>query len=191
MIAQIEAPLRFELDHALETAASHANPDADPWRAAMIGQGAAVQVQQTGGWIDLGDGVALWVLWPPPGGFQTESEDNENSLVLKVVYGDFSVLLTGDAGLASEAAWLRAGLPVDALVLKVGHHGSAHSTSAAFVAAVQPQIAAIQVGAENTFGHPTAEVLDILRGRRVLRNDLHGRIHLASDGRNLWMQTEK
>ncbi len=59
--------------------------------------------------VELGDGVALWVLWPPPGGFQTEHMDNENSLVLKLVYGDFSVLLTGDAGHLSRVAcrqWL-------------------------------------------------------------------------------------
>ena len=62
-----------------------------------------VHVQEAGGWVDLGDGVALWVLWPPPGGFEHEHADNENSLVVKLVYGDFSVLLTGDAGLPSEA----------------------------------------------------------------------------------------
>jgi competence protein ComEC len=190
MNAQIETPLRFAIDYGVETEISQQNPDADPWRRALASQDVAIQIQRTGGWIDLGDGVALWVLWPPPGGFQAESVDNENSLVLKLVYGDFSVLLTGDAGLTSEAAWMQAKLPLTATVLKVGHHGSSHSTGKDLVAAVDPQIAVIQVSAENKYGHPTDEVLDILRGRLVLRNDQQGAIQIVSDGRQMWVTQE-
>ena len=190
MNAQAELPLRYAVSHALDTAISQENPDAEPWRARMAGQGAAVHLQHAGGWIDLGDGVSLWVLWPPPGGFESEDRDNENSLVLKLVYGQFSALLTGDAGLAAEATWLVEGTPVAASVLKVGHHGSNSGSGAPFVAAADPQVAVIQVGADNTYGHPTAEVLEKLGGRLVLRNDLHGTIHLASDGQHLWVDAE-
>jgi competence protein ComEC len=110
---------------------------------------------------------------------------------MKVVYGDFSVLLTGDAGIPSESAWLARQLPLASTVLKVGHHGSATGTSRSFVAAVDPRWAVIQVGADNSYGHPTPEVLDALAGRTILRNDEAGRIHFATDGRAVWIETER
>jgi beta-lactamase superfamily II metal-dependent hydrolase len=62
------------------------HPDTDHMAAQAEAAGAQVQVQSAGGWADLGDGVALWVLSPPPQGFGGENEDNENSLVAKLVY---------------------------------------------------------------------------------------------------------
>jgi competence protein ComEC len=197
MGAQEQAASRFAIATALETKASQANHDADLWRANLAGAGADLQLQYSSGWIDLGDGVALWVLWPPAEPFVATGEtdeqfvDNENSLVMKLTYGDFSVLLTGDAGLPAEMAMLAAGASVQATVLKVGHHGSNGSTSATFLQSVNPQIAVIQAGVDNDYGHPHQEVLDRLGRRTILRNDLHGRIHLYSDGRQLWLETEK
>jgi beta-lactamase superfamily II metal-dependent hydrolase len=139
----------------------------------------------------------LQVLWPPPGiflGDASQSEqvvDNENSLVMRLSYGHFSVLLTGDAGLPAEMGMLATGAPVRATVLKVGHHGSKGSTSTTFLRAVDPQVAVIQAGLDNDYGHPHAEVLERLAERTILRNDLHGRIHLYSDGRQLWIETER
>jgi competence protein ComEC len=120
-----------------------------------------------------------------------ENADNENSLVTKLVYGDFSVLLTGDAGVVSEAAWLATGASLRATALKVGHHGSRDSTSPALVAAVDPTYAVIQVGAANPYGHPAPDVLDRLAGRVLLRTDEHGRITLSSDGRTVWVATAR
>lgn len=191
MGAQIDVPARFDVGRGLDTAVSQANPDAAPWRDALARAGAPVHLQHTGGMVDLGDGVALWVLWPPPDGFAHEHADNENSLVVKLVYGEFSVLLTGDAGLPSEEVWVRQGLPLQASVLKVGHHGSNSATGPAFVQAVDPALAVIQVGADNDYGHPTDDVLATLSGRTVLRNDQHGRVHVWSDGRQIWMETER
>lgn len=195
MDAQVQLPARFQVTTALQTEATVANPDADLWRATLNATGAELQLQHQGGWIDLGDGVALWVLWPPPELFtrdQTDEQffDNENSLVMKLTYGDFSVLLTGDAGIPAEFAMIAADAPVAATVLKVGHHGSSGSTSAPFVRAVNPQLAVIQVSADNTYGHPHQEVLNNLARRTVLRNDLHGRVHIYSDGQQLWLDTE-
>ena len=119
----------------------------------------------------------------------TTLERHTASLVLKLVYGEFSVLLTGDAGLPAER-WLQAGdQPLAAQVLKVGHHGSGDSTGPGFVRAVGAPVAVIQVG-ENRYGHPTPAVLDGLEGRVILRNDRHGRVHMRSDGQLLWIETE-
>ncbi|MEZ4860006.1 MAG: DNA internalization-related competence protein ComEC/Rec2 [Caldilineaceae bacterium] len=190
MGAQVYVPERFQLTTALESPTSQVNSDAGQWHAAMATASVDLQVQYQGGWLDLGDGVALWVLWPTAAGYQGEDADNQNSLVTKLVYGDFSVLLTGDAGIPSEEILLQEAAPLTSTVLKVGHHGSKSGSSSAFVEAVNPQIAVIQVGADNRYGHPHQEVLDHLAGRMVLRNDRDGRIHLYSDGHQLWMETE-
>lgn len=195
--AQAELPSRFQITTALETNASQGNPNADRWRAALLAAGTAIQVQQQGGWIDLGDGVGLWVLWPPGEPFgqtQVGSEqffENENSLVLQLVYGEFRALLTGDIGLPVEAELLTAELPLASTILKVGHHGSKGSTGEAFVEAVNPQLAIIQAGVDNDYGHPHTEVLDRLAGRQILRNDHHGRIHITSDGMTIGIETER
>jgi competence protein ComEC len=197
MDAQAQTPTRFQVTTGLSTVAGRANHDSDTWYKNITTNGGEVQLHHVGGWFDLGDGVALWVLWPaaePIRGAQGKPEqfiDNENSLVMKLVYGDFSVLLTGDAGLPSEMAMLAADEPVAATVLKAGHHGSRGSTSHSFVQAVDPLVAVIQCGLNNSYGHPHPEVLDRLAGRLVLRNDLQGRIHIYSDGRQMWLTTEK
>ncbi len=197
MDAQAQTPTRFHVTTGLSTVAGRANHDSDTWYKNIVANGGAVQLHHAGGWFDLGDGVALWVLWPPvepvrgAQGKQEQLVDNENSLVMKLVYGDFSILLTGDAGLPSEMAMLAGGEPVAATVLKVGHHGSKGSTSHSFVQAVDPLMAVIQCGLNNQYGHPTQEVLERLTGRLVLRNDLQGRIHVYSDGHQMWFVTEK
>ena len=83
------------------------------------------------------------------------------SAVVRLQFGEQSFLLTGDAGVSTEEKWLQAGENLQSTVLLTGHHGSEHSTSEAFVKAVQPKHAVIQVG-KNNYGHPTSEVLDRL-----------------------------
>ena len=190
---QIDLPERFRLDQAIISENTRGHDDTRAWLEALSAENVPVVGLQQGGWLDLGDGVALWALWPPPEEALRnweEDDKNERSLVLKLVYGEFTVLLTGDSGQPSEALMLRAGQPVGAQVLKVGHHGSEHSSSPAFIEAVGASVAVIQVGAENRYGHPDPEVLDVLGGRLVLRNDIDGRVHLRSDGKQMWIETE-
>ncbi|MBX3014383.1 MAG: ComEC/Rec2 family competence protein [Caldilineaceae bacterium] len=191
MDGQSVLPQRFAIGAIWDTAVSQANPDGATWRAAMATTGAPLHLAQSGAWLDLGDGVALWALWPPTHGVATANADNENSLVLKLVYGDFQLLLTGDAGIPSEDALLQQAAPLAATVIKLGHHGSNGSSSERFLKAVQPQLAVIQVGAGNSYGHPHPDVLARLEGVTVLRNDQQGRIQLATDGHHLWVAREK
>jgi competence protein ComEC len=76
-------------------------------------------------------------------------------------------------------------------VLKVAHHGSLTSTSPAFVARTSPLVDVISVGANNRYGHPTDEVLARLAGDLVLRTDRQGDITIATDGRRLWLETQR
>lgn len=182
---------RLRIAAAVDTPHSQANPAGAAWRAALAAAGVPVSLQTQGGHIDLGHGATLEVLWPPPTTYADPTDANEYSLVLRLVYGEFRVLLTGDAGLRSEERWLAQALPLAATVLKVGHHGSANSTDARLVAAVDPQFAVISVGAGNRHGHPTAPVLTNLAGRTVYRTDHHGRIHFRSDGARVWVTTTR
>lgn len=121
--------------------------------------------------------------------------DNENdqSIVLKVIYGDTSFLFTGDAERTAEEDILSVGYDLSATVLKVGHHGSADGTSYPFLREIMPLYAIIQVGEGNSYGHPTEAVLSRLRDAEVTvyRNDLHGTIVCASDSKTVSFVTER
>jgi len=88
---------------------------------------------------------------------------------------------------------LNAGFNVTSTVLKVGHHGSATSTSQAYLEAVKPELAVVSVGEGNRYGHPHQETLDRLRaeGVAVYRTDLQGTIKITTDGVNYSVKTEK
>lgn len=110
--------------------------------------------------IDMGDGLRLDVVWPPPGLVGTEPKaSNETSVVLRAFAGSSSLLLTGDIEAGAEAGILASAADIDADILKVAHHGSRTSSSTGFLLAVSPRLAIISVGRHNKFGHPHPWVL--------------------------------
>lgn len=125
-------------------------------------------------------GARVTVLGP----LQHYDELNNRSLVLRVDYGDTSLIVCGDAQTDAEQAMLASGLPLRADLLRLGHHGSSDASSAAWLDAVRPETAVISCGAENDWGHPHAPVLARLaeRGIAALRTDLHGSLTAFSDG---------
>jgi len=116
---------------------------------------------------------------------------NETSIVLKLSFGNFDTLLTGDIGFISEKKLDLADLG-EIEVLKIGHHGSKYSTSEEFLAQVKPELAVISVG-KNSFGHPTEEVLSKLTslGIQYLRTDKQGEIEIVSDGKSWYNERTK
>ena len=114
----------------------------------------------------------------------TRNDINDNSLVFRLEYRNFTMLFTGDAGSASEDRLLAAGVDLRAGVLKVGHHGSAFGSQPRFVAAVHPAIAVISVGRHNLFGHPARQTLETLKnaGASIYRTDENAAIAIESDG---------
>jgi competence protein ComEC len=115
--------------------------------------------------------------------------ENEQSLVLRLDWRGFSLLLTGDLGRPGEERVLASHAPVRALVLKVGHHGSRFSSTGEFLAATRPAVAVISVGARNPFRHPTPDALARLEaaGARIYRTDGDGAVILETDGASLWI----
>ena len=135
--------------------------------------------------VDLGGGARLYVVSAPARG----ADPNEASVVLRLVMGRASFLLTGDIGEKREAALVRSGADLRAVVYKVPHHGSSTSSSPAFLAAVDPLVDVISVGAHNSFGHPSGDVIARLDGDAVFRTDRDGDISVSTDGRRLWIET--
>ncbi len=182
---------RYRVTQVLDVPQSDAAPEAAPWRERLTRLNVRRIYAQRGMKLPIGD-LLITVLNPGPQPLTgTASDDNNNATVLRLDYGATSLLLAADAEREAEAAMIAAGLPLRADVLKLGHHGSSGATSAAFLAAVAPRMAVIQVGAGNPFGHPSAEVLKRLAGIAVYRTDQRGRVEVVSDGERLWVKAEK
>lgn len=136
------------------------------------------------------EGVSGTILWPENVSGD-QAAKNDDSLVMRLTDGSQSLLLPGDIERPSERAILGEELPLGANFLKVAHHGSKTSTMDPFLSTVHPAFAAISVGKDNGFGHPSPEVVDRLEsaGVRVYRTDRDGAITVATDGRTLTVST--
>jgi len=112
------------------------------------------------------------------------SDENEVSQVIKLRYGDFSALFTGDIGEKTELALDGEGVLEEVDVLKVPHHGSKYSSSKSFLESLRPDVAVVSVGEKNSYGHPSGDSLIRLDmvGAKVLRTDKLGTIEVVSDG---------
>jgi len=131
------------------------------------------------------DGVRLDVVGPAPPERLSTRTRNDDSVVLRVTFGNVSLLLPGDVERAGEET-LR-GFGVD--VLKVPHHGSRTSSGDELLRRLGPRVAVLSVGARNHFGHPHPEVLRRYTGRGipVYRTDRDGAVTLSTDGRRVWV----
>lgn len=118
-------------------------------------------------------------------------ELNDYSVGIKFMYGKTSFLMAGDAEGPSEKEMLSNGLDLSANVLKLSHHGSAYSTSASFLEAVNPEYAVITVGEDNNYGHPHKESILALKDRSIpiYRTDKQQTIIFSTDGSNISVNT--
>ena len=130
------------------------------------------------------------VLWPESDS-EVRSATNDDSLVLRIQYGTRSLLLAGDIEKPVERALVDQALPIESEFLKVPHHGSSTSSTPPFLAIVHPIYAAISVGENNPFNHPTAATLERLRasGAQIFRTDHDGAITLTTDGNSERVET--
>lgn len=134
--------------------------------------------------IGLGS-VSLTVFEQAP---SNEREENNNSIGLRMEHGEFSVLLSGDAEGAERRWWMQhePNLCADVDVLKLAHHGSRNGIDAAWLGLTNPGLAIASMAANNEFGHPHPETLELLRSFQIplLRTDESGSIEIRSDGKS-------
>lgn len=163
----------------------------DEYAAALKQNGAQYEKAEPGKKYDLGGGAILTVLAPNEPYFTKDqmkaggNDTNANSIILRLDYGDFSMLFMGDAETQSEQRLISKDLDLKVKVIKVAHHGSKYATSQDFLKRVQPEAAIISDGAWNRYGHPSQIVLDHLKATnvKVWRTDLHGEITITTRGK--------
>jgi competence protein ComEC len=146
------------------------------------------KLAHAGQMLQLGDGVKLQILAPMRPAL---AGDNNHSMVAKLIYGKTSILLTGDMEAEEENQLVHRGANLHCTILKVAHHGSATSSTPAFLQAAHPAAAIISCGRYNPFGHPATSTLERLKEFHIpwFRTDLQGTIQIHSDGEKCWIKT--
>ena len=168
----------------------------DGWLRELSATKATLVDGRAGTVVTLPDGTWLEVIHPPsPAMTGTSSDPNNNSLVVRLHFGEATVLFTGDVEMAGEGVLLEQSAELSADVLKVAHHGSDTSTTLEFLAAVAPSIAVISVGSDNTYGHPTpgtlARLLAVVPEENLFITSLEGAVELTTDGRRWWAESRE
>ena len=150
---------------------------------------AGTSVRQIEAGMVLADGSAsISCIHPGRGSFYADK--NAGSLVLRLTYGDFSILLTGDLEETGEREILDAGEELTCDVLKAGHHGSRFSTTEEWMEKAAPKLTLISCGKNNSYGHPHEETIARIReaGSGVLMTPEQGAVTIYSNGRDFWAE---
>lgn len=178
----------YDAEHVYSSTTAYSTRAFTNFAAEAERQGSAIAVPAPGDAFSLGS-AAVTILGP----LRDYGNNNENSIVLRIDYGETSFLFTGDMGREAEDELVDSGAELSATALKVGHHGSAGSSGYVFLREVMPQYGVISVGAGNDYGHPTDAALSRLRDADVTlyRTDLQGTVTVTSDGKTVSFVTER
>lgn len=144
--------------------------------------------------IELGGGAVLQILSPPKPLLEGKAALNNNSIVAKLIYGNFSMLLTGDAEQEAEAVMVNEfSGQLKSTVLKSGHHGSNTSSSGGFLAKVAPEAAVISAGEGNEYHHPHPSTLKKYQAMKIkiYRTDKDGTVEIRTDGQGYSISKER
>lgn len=151
--------------------------------------GASVNYAKRGGEISIGN-LDFFILNPPNTLFK---DANNNSIVLRLKYGNTTFLFSGDAEKEAEVSMIDSGANLQAQVIKAGHHCSRTASSQVYLEEVRPEVAICMVGLDNKFGHPHQETVTALEniGAEIYRTDETGTIVISTDGNNYTINTSK
>jgi competence protein ComEC len=188
----VEVLQRYKVKQVLYPDLEHESPLYEEWLDLIKERDIKYTLAQAGQEVDLGDGVVMKVLNPQtPPLTDTESDIDNNGVVLRLSLGRVSFLLTADIEQAAESKLIEQRAELASTTLKIGHHGSDTSTTPQFLAVVDPKVAIISVG-ENRYGHPSVEVMKRLEQRlgseNIFRTDEQGTIEFITDGERLWVK---
>ena len=183
-------------DSFVKAEGTNASPAYDEFRSLIAERHIEYVAAEAGQIIDIGGGATIEVLNPPAQPLEgTSSDADNNGVVLRIAMGNVSFLLSADLYADGELRLVYDRAKLSSTVLKVGHHGSKYSTDSEYLDTVAPQAAVISVGANNRFGHPNASIVDRLA--RAVGNDMvfttmdRGTITFTTDGKRLWVKTER
>jgi competence protein ComEC len=176
---------RYHVGEVIITGAAYHNGPYEEFLTLLKQQHIPILVPEPGKELDLGDHLLIDLLWPPPIYFgKTVKSIHDTCIVLKLRYGDDSVLFTGDMEVPAETTLLQSHVDVSADILKVAHHGSKTSSSVAFLKAVHPKLAVISVAAQNSYGLPYPGTLQKLQNLNIpYQTTISGTIVWKMDGK--------
>lgn len=145
-------------------------------------EGLRMQYPEVGTEYAFGDAV-ITILSPE----EIEKDSNANSVAIKLSYDDMDFIFTGDADYNSEKAMVASGINLDCEVLSAGHHGSSTSNSSLFLEKTNPYYVVISCSADNSYGHPHVEVVEMLEAMEVelFRSDVQGTVVAYTDGEKI------
>jgi len=189
----IDVLKRYKVEHVLWTGVEKDTQVFNAWAQALALENeegldiALVQTPQTITWSRTNPNQFMEILSPVSASRKRVKQTNDASIVAKLVFYKNSFLFTGDITTKIEKELVAKGVDIDVDMLKVAHHGSKSSSAEAFLAAVSPDVAVMQVGKENRYGHPHNDILSRFErlGIPVLRTDQNGDIVVRSNGSNL------
>jgi ComEC/Rec2-related protein len=173
----------FNINQAIVGRVVKHNFQFDAFTGAASRQQAPLTMLNAGERFEI-EGVTVETLWPLPSGQVASKSSNDDSIVLRLSYGENIILMTGDIERESEDSLVQSGVNLRADVLKIPHHGSKTSSTEAFLDAVKPRLAIISVGERSRFGHPHAVVVERYqkRGVNLLQTGRDGMVTVQSDG---------
>jgi beta-lactamase superfamily II metal-dependent hydrolase len=188
----IEMLDKYQVDRVLAPSVSYDSASVVEWEHKLSTNNIAMTGVLQGQTIGLG-ASRIEIISPNQELLQDDNVNNA-SIVLKYIYGNTKLVLTGDAEEEAEEYMVRSGdINLQADLLKVGHHGSKTSSTESFLDLVKPEYAIISVGASNKFNHPSSDTIEKLEEREIeyFRTDFNGTIICISDAQKLSCSPEK
>jgi len=185
MAGLLEVLQRYEVEQVLWTGIKRNTAEYRKWQELIKEEKAKITIARMGQKITTRPGLVVDILYPFENlEGQEVKNTNNSSIITRLVFGENTFLFTGDAYKSVERELVKRDISLDSDVLKVGHHGSKTSSSEEFIQVVSPEIAVIQCGKDNPYGHPYPETLAILEkfGIKILRTDINGDIKIISNG---------
>lgn len=153
----------------------------------ILDQDITYQEPRTGEEFTIGP-LDIEVIYPET----ISGKSNEESVSIRLSYDEVSFLLTGDAGKQEELEMIETSKSLDSTVLHLGHHGSDTSSDTTFVKEVKPELAIYSAGQDNSYGHPSEEVIQLLNNENIewYGTDVNGTIIVETDGQEYSVQTD-
>jgi competence protein ComEC len=189
----VAAAQNYKVEQVLSPREDYDSPLYQEWQSLIMTNDIKLTKAVAGQTIDLDEGTVLEVLNPQSDRITgTASDVDNNSVVLRLTFGDISFLLTGDIMEESERALIYGRADLGCTLLKVAHHSSDTSSCPEFLSVTNPQVAVISAGEGNKFGHPNPEVLNrlnsLVNSDYIYRTDEDGTIEFVTDGKRLWVK---
>lgn len=183
----VEVLRRYKVARVLTSNVTHTTAIAKLFTDTLNSRKIDLAYTSAGESVTLTDQVRLEVLWPLSKDL-TVTDLNEASIVIKLSYGEFDLLLTGDADAKNQPY---SGEALEIEVLKVPHHGSSTGLKEDYLNQLSPEVSVISAGDNNRYGHPRAELLKMLHdsGSKIFRTDQQGTVEIVSDGKRWYTRT--